>query len=337
MNAGPSAPTGVPVLDDPPTDDPAGDEPEHDDAHEAAAAEASDDELATEEPAPELEEPADPPPIDEPSEPPPVEDAPSPFPAPMPLLTAPLAILTAIVTLAFLMFLLIEPTPRWIALFGAGVATLGTEGVLRSARGRSFQAGLDPTPQLFLPALYALVIPVFIEHNARGLWVPPIGLLAGAGFGAIVAAEVASVRAHEPQFDTARTVAGGAVYLTAFALFSLTYSFELVLPPAILAAALISGLLAIELLRDGIAEPLDVLGLSAVAAVIVGQMRWTLHFVPLDGHLAALGLLLAFFFASGVLHAHVTRHLQRNTVFEYSGIVAAGIVLIVAARAADLA
>ena len=254
-----------------------------------------------------------------------------------PRVPAAAALLTALMTLTFLMFLLIEPTQRWIALFGVAVAALGADGVLRSARREPFTIGLDTTPQLFLPAVYALALPVFIEHNARGLWAPLAGLAAGAGFGALLLAEIHSVRLYEERYATARTVAGAATYLAAFALLSLTYTFDLDLVPAIAAAAIVSGLLSIELLRDGVLDPFDTLLFAAVTAVIVGELRWSLHFVPLDGHLAALALLLGFFFTTSVLHAHLVRQLTRTALAEHVLVVALGLMLIVAARAADLA
>ena len=254
-----------------------------------------------------------------------------------PRVPAAAALLTALITLTFLMFLPIEPTQRWIALFGVAVAALGADGVLRSARREPFTLGLDTTPQLFLPAVYALALPVFIEHNARGLWAPLAGLAAGAGFGALLLAEIHSVRLYEERYATARTVAGAVTYLAAFALLSLTYTFDLDLLPAIAAAAIVSGLLSIELLRDGVLDPFDTLLFAAVTAVIVGELRWSLHFVPLDGHLAALALLLGFFFTTSVLHAHLVRQLTRTALAEHVLVVALGLMLIVAARAADLA
>jgi hypothetical protein len=287
--------------------------------------------------APPIEASAPQQPAPEPAAPEPEPPGPPPLPRPRPLIDAPTIVLAALVTLAFLMFLLIEPTQRWIALFGAAIAAFGTDGVLRSARRRPIDLGLDPTPQLFLPALFALALPVFIEHNARGFWVPLAGLAAGAGFGAVVAAEVHSVRAYEPHLATARVLTSAAAYLAGFALFSLTYAFELDLVPAIGAVALIAGLLSVELFRDGAADPFDTIGFAGVVALVAGQLRWSLHFVPLDGHLAALALLLGFFFASGVLHAHLTRQLERAVVAEYAAIAAAGLALVVIARATDLA
>ena len=259
------------------------------------------------------------------------------LPHPRPLVPDAAVVLTALVTLAFLMFLLTEPTQRWIALLGVVVAALGTDGLLRSARSEAFALGLDTTPQLFLPALYALALPVFIEHNARGLWVPLSGVAAGLGFGAVVLAEVHSVRAYEAAFAWARMVSGAAAYLTAFAVLSLSYTFDLELAPAIAAAALVAGLLSIEVLRDASLDTLDTLTFAAVAALVIGELRWALHFVPLDGHLAALALVLALFFTSGVLYSHLHRQLTRAVLVEYVVVAAAGVILVVAARATDLA
>ena len=74
-----------------------------------------------------------------------------------------------------------------------------------------------------------------------------------------------------------------------------------------------------------------------MGALIVGELRWALHFVPLDGHLAALTLVLALFFSSGVLYSHLTRQLTRAVLAEYVAVVAAGVALVVLARATDLA
>ena len=278
------------------------------------------------------EEPA-PPPLPPDVEPP----AAPPLPRRRTLVDVTAAVLTVLVTLTFLMYLLVEPTQPWIALLGAVVAALGTDGVLRAARYRAIDLGLDPTQQIVLPALYALAVPLFIEDTFRGFWVLAGGLVAGLGFGAALVAQVHSTRAYEEWLEFARPVASAAVYVTAFALFSLTYVFELALVPALAAVALASGLLAIELLRDGHADPPDTLAFAGVVALVVTQLRWALHFVPLDGHLAALALLLGFFLTSGVLHAHLTLQLRRTVVAEYVAIAALGGALIVGASTAGLA
>ena len=257
--------------------------------------------------------------------------------APIPRVDVPEGVLTLVVTLSFLMYLLIEPTPAWLALFAAAVAAVGADRVLRLARPHPVAFGIDPTLQVVLPALYALAIPVLLEDMVRGWWTLPAGLVAGLGFGVVLVAQIHAVRPNEPWLAVARPVASAAVYVTVFALFALTYLFDLALAPALAAVALAAWLLAVELLRDGHADPSDTVAFSGVVALLVTQLRWALHYVPLDGYLGALALLLAFFLATGLLHAHLTLQLRRAVVAQYVAIAALGGVLIVGARSAGLA
>ncbi len=251
--------------------------------------------------------------------------------------SGPIVALTLLVTIVFLMFLLIEPTPRWMALFGAALAVLSMDGVLRSARREPFEADADTTPYLFLPALFVLATPVFIEHNVRGFWAVPAGVAAGLAFGAVAIAEVASVREFDPVRGVGRFVASAATYFVAFALFSLAYRFELELQQAMVAVALVSVLLAVEMLREGEIDPVETLVFAVVTALVVAEVRWTLFYLPLDGYLAGLTLLLAFYFVTGLLHSHLTSHLSALVATEYVLIAAAGIGLVVWTRAAGLA
>jgi len=244
---------------------------------------------------------------------------------------------TAIAVALFLAYLLIEPTPRWLALLAAAIALISTEGLLRISRRTAFDdGGIDVTPFLFLPALYALTAPVFLEENLRGWWVLPAGVAAGVGLGAIAVAEVASVRERDPLREPARFFASGATYFVAFALFSLTYSVGLELRTAVVATGLMSVLLAVELLREHEIDQRETLILSLATGFVLGELRWALHYLPLDGHLAALALLFGFYFVTGILASHLTRALDSVAAMQYGGITAAGVALVIAARLAGL-
>jgi hypothetical protein len=254
------------------------------------------------------------------------------------------AILSVLMTAAILMFLLVEPTPRWLALCAATVAGLGMDGVLQSAheraqRGRPPQAtgALDTTAYLFLPTLYALVVPVFAEHYLRGYWAIPAGLLAGFAFSGIVASALASAQDSERPPGAVRLIPAIITYFVAFALFSLAYEFELRLRDAIVAAWLITALLAVELFRDEEVDPMETLVFAGIAGFLLAQARWILQYMPLDGILAAVSLLLVFYFVTGVVHAYMTRALDRTVAAEYAAVAAAGIALVTGLRAAGLA
>ena len=255
------------------------------------------------------------------------------------------AVLTALVTVAFVMFVAIEPTPRWLALLVAVVAAMGADGVLRNARRAVFERGAETTPYLFLPALFAFTVPVFAEYNASGFWGLVVTLGAGVGFGVVVIAEIGTVpvalrpdgREEGSLRGTARFLGATATYFVAFALYSLVYAFEVPLAAAVVVVTLISVLLAVELLRDGEIDPIETLVFAGVVGVVVGEARWTLQFLPLDGYLAGLALLLLFYFITGVAHAYITRSLGPWVAVEYGVVAALGIVLIAGARIAGMA
>ena len=252
-------------------------------------------------------------------------------------LTTETVILTAVMTLTFLLFLLIEPTPRWLALLGALIAALATDGILRHVRSEIFEAGADSTPYLFLPTLLALTVPVFAEYNVRGYWDILVAAGGGLVFGLVVLAEITSVRPTDPLHTVARFVAAAATYFVVFALLALGYAFDLGLRESIAAIALISMLCAVELLRDDQLDPIETLVFSCITGLVVAEARWVMQYLPIDGYLAALALLLVFYFSTGVVPAYITRQLHLVVTGESAAVAAAGIALVAAARIAGLA
>ncbi len=255
-------------------------------------------------------------------------------------ITAPLVILASLIALSFLLFVTIEPSPRWLLLFTAIIAVLGTDGVLRQAWPRPFSRaeddGADSTPYLFLPALAAIAWPMLIEHNVRGYLVIPAALLAGGAFTAMLTAQLSSVRVSATVYPLARLASTAAVYFTAFALFSLSYVLEPELPAAIAAVAVIAAMLGVELFREGQVDPLETLVFAGVTGVILAEARWAMYYVPVGGYLAGLALLLGFFLVTGLLHSHLTRRLNNAVALEYAGIAGAGVLLVTVAAQAGL-
>lgn len=252
-------------------------------------------------------------------------------------ISAHLVVLGGLATAVILAFLLIEPSPRWVLLLGAGSVVIGLDGTLRQTWRQPFTDGAETSAYLFVPALYMLAVPVVIEHNVPGELVILVGLLAGLGFAALAWAETASVRPQAPEYATGRVVVTAGTYVAGFSVFSLTYVFDVSLATAVLAVGLASTMLAMEVLREGEIDPLETLGFAVVTGVIMAQARLLMYYVPLDTYLAGLTLLLAFYLTTGLLHSHITRAFSWPLSVEYGGIAAAGLGLVVVARAAGLA
>jgi hypothetical protein len=255
------------------------------------------------------------------------------------MVTPPLVLLASLVTIAFLMFVAIEPSPRWLLLFLSVIAVVGTDGVLRQAWPRPFQRPGDPadtTPYLFLPALAAIAWPMLIEHNVRGYLVLPAALLAGVAYATMLMAQVSSVRVSASIYPMARVASVAAVYVTAFALFSLSYVLEVEVAAAVIAVGVIAAMLGVEVFREGQVDPVETLVFAGVTGVILGEARWAMYYVPVGGYLAGLALLLGFFLLTGLLHSHLTRRLTQMVAVEYAGIAAAGVLLVTIAAQAGL-
>ena len=247
-----------------------------------------------------------------------------------------MVVLAGVVTLVTLAYLLVEPSPRWFLIMGAIAVAGGLDGVLR-ATWRVTYRDAETTPALFMPALFILTVPPLIEHNVRGLNVIPAGIAVGVAFFGIVAAQVGSARPGASYYPWARTISTAGAYAAAFAFFSLTYVYNLGVGASALACGLVALMLAIEVLREGEVDAAETAGYAAAAGAAVGQWRFALHYLPVDGYLAGLAVVLGFLVVTGLLQAYITRSLDRRTTIDHAVIATAGAALVIGARVAGLA
>jgi hypothetical protein len=84
--------------------------------------------------------------------------------------------------------------------------------------------------------------------------------------------------------------------------------------------------------REAEADPIRALVFAAVMGVIVGEARWVLYFIPLDGFLAGIFLLLVFYLTTGVISHYLTDHLDRTVLMEFAMVSAAGLAIVIGGR-----
>jgi hypothetical protein len=234
-------------------------------------------------------------------------------------------------------FLAIEPTQEWLLLLLAGLAALGTDGILRSHPSSPFARIDDTASFLFLPALLTLGGGLFLEDVIEGYWSAPVGALTTIGFAALLNGQYLSVDARWPVYPTARLVVSICAYVAAFALYSVVYEFDVGLLGGAFAVGLASLLLSLEILRE--ATPVGSTPQIRTAAVypcaiglMLAQLTWSLHFLPLEGFLAAAFLLLAFYAATGVAQNYLLRQLDLATAGEFAVVAAVGLSIVVIAH-----
>jgi len=229
-------------------------------------------------------------------------------------------------------YLAIEPTQEWLLLLLAGLAALGMDGVLRSHPSSPFARFDDTASFLFLPALLTLGGGLFLEDVVSGYWSAPVGALTVVGFAALLNGQYLSVDARWPVYTTARLVVSICAYVTAFALFSVVYEFDVGLLGAAFCVGLVSLVLSLEVLREAATEARTAVIYSGAIALALAQLTWAVHFVPLEGFLAAAFLLLAFYVASGVAQNYLLRQLDVATAGEFAAVAVVGLGIVVVAH-----
>ena len=156
-------------------------------------------------------------------------------------------------------------------------------------------------------------------------------LLAGALYG-----EYVSVLSHGPSYALGRFLLNVLTYLAAFAFYAVIYTFDIDLLPSAFAVGLFSLLLAVEVFREAEVDAYRALVFSAAIGVVVAEARWALYFIPLEGFLAAVLLLLVFYLATGLVQHHLTGHLNRTIAAEFSVVTAVGLAIVIIGRALSL-
>lgn len=220
----------------------------------------------------------------------------------------------------------------WLLLALTALMALGADGIIRSHPGGDFRTPADTSPCLFVPVLFTISAGLFLEDVILGYWAVPAVAGAGVLMGAALYAEHVSVEPSSPSFPVARFVLNVITYLTAFGFYAVVYGFDVDLAPAAISVGLVSMLLAIEIFREAEADPVRALVFAAVIGVIVGEARWVLYFVPLDGFLAGVFLLLIFYLTTGVISHYLTDHLDHAVLAEFALVTAVGLAIVIGGR-----
>ena len=230
------------------------------------------------------------------------------------------------------LFISIEPANPLLLLALTAIMALGADGIIRSHPQGDFRTIADTSPYLFVPVLFTISAGLFLEDVILSYWAAPAVAGAGVLMAATIYCEHVTVDAEDPSFPAARFVLNVITYLTAFGFYAVVYGFDVNLMPAAFAVGLVSMLLAIEVFREAEAEPMRAIVFAAVIGIIVGEARWVLYFIPLDGFLAGVFMLLAFYLSTGVISHYLTDHLDRMVLAEFAVVTAAGLAIVIGGR-----
>ena len=241
-------------------------------------------------------------------------------------------LLSIVYALGLALFLAVEPTKPWILLAVVALVGLGADGILRSHPRAELRGVADTAPFLFVPVLLSLATGLFLEEVVRSYWTVPAVIGASVLVGASLHGEYVSVINHGPSYALGRFLLHVLTYLAAFAFYTVVYTFDIELLPSAFAVGLFSLLLAVEVFREAEADAYRALVFSGVIGLVVAEARWALYFIPLEGFLAAVLLLLVFYLATGLIQHYLTGHLNRTITVEFGLVTALGMAVVIAGR-----
>jgi hypothetical protein len=173
-------------------------------------------------------------------------------------------------------------------------------------------------------AVALLVLPI---TPSRLYWV--LGLtLTGAVLGLSLTGIYFSLDPFAPRYRRARLGLNALTYAVALVLFLVVYRTRVRSLISATEVLLISGLLALELLR-GSDRPLSLLLLYAgITGLVLGQATWALNYWRLDSLTGGLVLLLLFYNMVGLSQNALAGRINRRALLEFGLITIAALALI---------
>ncbi len=243
-----------------------------------------------------------------------------------------LNILSVVIGLGMAFYLAIEPTPQWLLLVLVAIAGFGLDFVLRQYIVDEPGDVTETAVYLIMPILTVIATGISLEHILDGFWALPVAISVTPAVGAIFYMLCVSLDNPSPITQTARIVLNAAVYLVAFAFYSLTYEFDLGVIESGFVVGLASALLTPEILRESEDNIYRLATYGAVVGYVMAQARWALDFTPLDGLLGAAFLLTSFYVVTGLLQHYFARRLNWQSTSEFATTALVALFVILVAR-----
>jgi hypothetical protein len=231
----------------------------------------------------------------------------------------------------------------------AGLVASGTEAVLRahpnsrrrrrvaSARGRSgvddrgeWSSSVNREHWVFwgLPIALTVVAVLLLPLTPSVVyWV--IGLIAmGIALGFSLAGIYYTVDPFQPGYRRARLGLNALTYAAALVLFLVVYRTRVRSIVSATEVMVVSGLLALELLRGSERPTVLVAIYAGITGLVLGQATWALNYWRLDSLTGGLVLMIGFYNVVGLAQHGLQGRIRRRVVLEYGLITVAALALI---------
>ncbi len=179
-----------------------------------------------------------------------------------------------------------------------------------------------------LPCLIVIAATVLMALNeVRVFGLIGVGLVGGL-LVAVIVGEYVTIDLQDRSYSAARLGVNLAVYLVAWVLFAMIYSWKLRSLFSATAIGASAGLLALELLR-GSEDDLGRTWLyGAAVGLSIGEIVWALNYWNLTGFIGGAFLLIFFYALTGIAQQYLWGRLNRIVFVEFSMIFVGAIALL---------
>jgi hypothetical protein len=184
-----------------------------------------------------------------------------------------------------------------------------------------------------LPCLVALAAAVFLRLQA---FASPIWALFGTAVAGLIFAGVVSAQAHglSSAIDTqarARFALNILGYVSTLAFYAAIYAPRVRSLMSATAVVMVTFLVSFELLRGNGTNITRTLRMSAVIALVLGQMTWALNYWTISPLVGGAVLLVLLYACVGIVQSDMMGKLTRRVAGEYSAVAACGVAILLLA------
>ena len=216
-----------------------------------------------------------------------------------------------------------------LALLLAGLVAAGVEGIMR-AHPRLPSRSLFYTMTFWpLPALITVLSLILLDDlSTRILQMGFIGL-AAAVLGLVIVLQYRDLSQSSQPEQADRLLLNVITYVTALWLLSAVFGARLRSLLSATGVMLVSGMLALGLLRSS--ENLRRTWLYAsIVGMLMGELTWAMNYGIIDTRTGSGFLLLAYYALTGLSQQHIWGRLQRRVVIEFIAVAGLGLVVLLA-------
>ncbi len=218
----------------------------------------------------------------------------------------------------------------WLfALLLTALTAAGVESIMRSHPNVLMSETQYTAILWVLPCILAMAAALIVPGIPGSRFYALVGIaVTGILLTFVILGEYYTIDLYDPAYSFARLGLNLATYLTALMLFIAVYGLKVRSILSSPVTAILSGLMALELLRGSEADVRRTWLYAAAVGLAMGETTWALNYWNASVLAGSVTLLLMFYVLTGVVQQYLWGRLSWRLVLEFAAVIAAAALLI---------